>query len=209
MENITDFQDCDIVVECAVQQVVAEVFDSVVKNGTYFIPMSIGAFITIDELYSKFQNLDSKNKNRILLSPGAIGGFDCIETIKPERIQSATLQTRKPNKVFASSDYIEEEGVKLSDTDPVTIFKGNAKEAATHFPRSINVAARLALSTLGPENTIVEIIADPSVSQNIHSIEIESEVGKYKFKFENNPSPSNPKTSWLAALSAIQTINKI
>ena len=209
MKDITDFQDCDIIVECAVQAVVDEIFDSVVESEKYFIPMSIGAFITIDSLYTKFQELNKKSKNRIILSSGAIGGFDCIETIKTERIQSVKLQTRKPNKVFAASDYVEKNNIKLSDTNPVTIFEGNAKQAATHFPRSVNVAARLALSTLGPEDTLVEIISDPAVSQNIHMIEIESEVGKYKFQFENNPSPTNPKTSWLAALSAINAINKI
>ena len=47
----------------------------------------------------------------------------------------------------------------------------------------------------------LRIVVDPKVSQNKHMIEIELEVGKYKFLFENNPSPSNPKTSWLATLS--------
>jgi len=40
-------------------------------------------------------------------------------------------------------------------------------------------------------------------------IQIESTVGTYSFRFENNPSPTNPKTSWLAALSAIYTLKKI
>ena len=209
MKDITDFQDCDVLVECAIQQAVSEVFDAVVKSKKYFIPMSIGAFITIDNLYSKFQNLDKISKNRIFLSSGAIGGFDCIESIKVDKIVSATLQTRKPNKVFENSNYVAQHKIKLSKTNPVKVFKGNAKQAATYFPKSVNVAARLALSTLGPEGTFVEIIADPTISQNIHTIEIESEVGKYKFSFENNPSPVNPKTSWLAALSVINTINKI
>ncbi|MHA1199362.1 MAG: aspartate dehydrogenase domain-containing protein [Candidatus Heimdallarchaeaceae archaeon] len=209
MENQTDFDDCDVVIECAIQEVVAQIFDSIVKEEKYFVPMSIGAFITIDPLYSKYQTLDKIMKKRILLSSGAIGGFDCIETIKSERIKSAKLKTRKPNIVFRNSSYIEENEIKLNDDTSTTIFTGNAKQAATHFPKSVNVAARLALSTLGPENTMVEIIADPTVSQNIHTIEIESDVGKYTFNFENNPSQTNPKTSWLAALSAINTVNKI
>lgn len=209
MKNITDFNDCDIVVECAVQEVVAEIFDSIVENEKYFIPMSIGAFITIDSLYLKYLELDSLKKARILLSSGAIGGFDCIENIKSERIKSSKLQTIKPNKVFRSYKYLKENKIKLSETSPVTIFVGNAKKAATYFPESVNVAARLALSTLGPENTKVEIIADPAASKNIHIIEIESEVGNYRFQFENNPSPTNPKTSWLAALAAINTIKQV
>lgn len=209
MENLTDFHDCDIIVECAVQSVVNEIFDEIVKKEKYFIPMSIGAFITIDTLYSRYQSLDKARKSKIVLPSGAIGGFDCIETMKIERIKSAKLQTRKPNRVFENSSFVSENKIELNKSNPVTIFEGNAKQAASYFPRSINVAARLALSTLGPEGTSVEIIADPNISQNIHAIEIESEVGNYSFKFENNPSPTNPKTSWLAALSAVYSLNKI
>ena len=145
----------------------------------------------------------------MILVSGAIGGFDCIETIKPEGIISAKLQTQKPNRVFKGSSYLEENEIELDDNRPTVIFSGTAKEAAKHFPKSLNVGARLALSTLGSEGTLVEIIADPSISQNIHKIEIESNAGKYEFSFENNPSPTNPKTSWLAALSAIYAINQI
>ncbi len=209
MQHVTDFQDCDIVVECAVQQVVAEVFDEIIKSGKHFVPMSIGAFISLPGLFSKYQKLAEIKKKNIMLPSGAIGGFDCVETIKLVGIKSAKLQTRKPNRAFRNNSYIESNNIKLNEHSPVVIFKGNAKLAATYFPRSINVAARLALSTLGPEKTLVEIIADPSISKNIHAIEIESEVGKYTFLFENNPSPTNPKTSWLAALSAIYAIRSI
>ncbi len=209
MQHLTDFQDCDIVVECAVQQVVADVFDEIVKRGKYFVPMSIGAFISLPNLFSKYQKLAEIKKKNIILPSGAIGGFDCVETIKLIGITSAKLQTRKPNRVFRNNKYIKSNNIKLNENSSVIIFKGNAKLATTYFPRSINVAARLALSTLGPEKTSVEMIADPSISKNIHTIEIESEVGKYTFIFENNPSPTNPKTSWLAALSSIYTIKTI
>lgn len=209
MQHLTDFQDCEIVVECAVQKVVEEVFDEIIKGDKYFIPMSIGAFISNPGLFSKYQNLSDTKKRKIVLPSGAIGGFDCIETIRLEGLKSVKLKTRKPNRAFRNNEYIELNKIQLSENSPTIIFKGNAKLATTYFPRSVNVAARLALSTLGPEKTSVEIISDPSVSRNIHTIEIVSEVGQYKFIFENNPSPTNPKTSWLAALSSIYSIKKI
>ncbi len=209
MSSITDFHDCSIIIECAIQEVVTQIFDVIVKSEKYFIPMSIGAFITFPDLYSKYQNLNEKQRSKILLPSGAIGGFDCIDTIKLVGIKNARIQTRKPNRSFRNNKFIESNNIKLSENSSVVLFEGNAKLATTYFPRSINVAARLALSTLGPEKTSVEIIADPSISRNIHTIEIESEVGKYNFIFENNPSPANPKTSWLAALSAIYTIKGI
>ena len=65
MTSITDFDDCDIVIEAAVQDVVISIFDEVVKKEKYFIPMSVGAFITNDELYEKFKNLPRREKKKI------------------------------------------------------------------------------------------------------------------------------------------------
>ena len=209
MTSITDFNDCDVVIEAAVQDVVINVFDEVVKKEKYFIPMSVGAFITNNELYSKFNDLSQNKKKRILLPSGAIGGFDAIKAINSIGIESSKLVTNKPLKVFANHTYVREQEIKLSNSESTLVFQGNAKGAASVFPRSINVGARLALATLGPEKTMVEVYANPNIEKNIHEIEIVSEVGNYKFSFQNNPAPTNPKTSWLAALSAIELLENL
>ncbi|MHA1115382.1 MAG: aspartate dehydrogenase domain-containing protein [Candidatus Heimdallarchaeaceae archaeon] len=209
MKNLTDFSDCDVVIECAVQSVVEEIFDKVLEDNMYFIPMSIGAFVTNESLYLKYQNLDEEKKKLILLPSGAIGGFDSIDAISLEGLNSVMLETRKPYHVFEKSAYVIKNGIKLDKNKETIIFEGNAKEAAKEFPRSINVAARLSLATLGREKTRVRILSDPLINQNIHRVFIESNVGSYEFTFKNKPSPSNPKTSWLAALSLISFLKKI
>ncbi|UJG40911.1 MAG: DUF108 domain-containing protein [Candidatus Heimdallarchaeum aukensis] len=209
MKNLTDFSDCDVVIECAVQSVVEEIFDKVLEDNIYFIPMSIGAFVTNESLYLKYQNLDEEKKKLILLPSGAIGGFDSIDAIALEGLNSVLLETRKPYHVFEKSAYAIKNGIKLDKNKETIIFEGNAKEAAKEFPRSINVAARLSLATLGREKTRVRILSDPLINQNIHRVFIESNVGLYEFTFKNKPSPSNPKTSWLAALSLISFLKKI
>jgi len=209
MKNLTDFSDCDVVIECAVQSVVEEIFDKVLEKNIYFIPMSIGAFVTNESLYMKYQNLDDEKKKLILLPSGAIGGFDSIDAIALEGLNSVMLETRKPYHVFEKSAYVIKNSIKLDKNKETVIFEGNAKEAAKEFPRSINVAARLSLATLGREKTRVRILSDPLINQNIHRFFIESKVGSYEFSFKNKPSPSNPKTSWLAALSLISFLKKI
>lgn len=209
MSSTTDFDDCDIIVESATQQVVETVFDKMIQSGKIFIPLSVGAFISYDNLYSKYTQLDESQKKLIKLPSGAIGGFDCIEALNLVGIQKAELTTRKPLKVFENHKYVKDRDLKLSESEKTLIFKGNAKKAAQIFPRSINVAARLALSTLGPKKTAVSIYSEPSINKNIHEIEISSDVGEYKFSFQNNPSPINPRTSWLAALSILEALGKI
>jgi aspartate dehydrogenase len=209
MASITDFDDCDLVIEAATQQVVKEIFVKIVKTEKIFIPMSIGAFITDDKIYSDYITLEKSKQQLIKFPSGAIGGFDAINSIKQIGIISAKLTTTKPPVVFREQKYIEENKIVLSDNEKTQVFNGNAKEAAKAFPRSINVGARLALATLGPEETIVEVYSDPLTKRNTHEIEIYSEVGVYRFSFQNNPSPTNPKTSWLAALSILEILEKI
>ncbi len=209
MTSTIDFDDCDIVIEAATQQVVKEIFSKIVKTEKVFIPMSIGAFITDDKIYSDYMALEKSKQHLIKFPSGAIGGFDAINSIKQIGIISAKLTTTKPPVVFREQRYIKENNITLSDNEKTQVFKGNAKEAAKAFSRSINVGARLALATLGPEETIVEVYSDPFTKKNTHEIEIHSEVGLYKFSFQNNPSPTNPKTSWLAALSILEILEKI
>jgi aspartate dehydrogenase len=86
------------------------------------------------------------------------------------------------------------------------VFEGNAVEAVRRFPFNINVAATLSLAGLGPERTMVRIIADPDAKGNTHEIYARGKSGVLRFTMENVPHPDNPRTSHLAALSAIETL---
>jgi aspartate dehydrogenase len=55
----------------------------------------------------------------------------------------------------------------------------------------------------------VRVVADPTIARNVHEITVEGEFGKFFTRVENLPSPENPKTSYLAALSAVSTLRKI
>ena len=62
----------------------------------------------------------------------------------------------------------------------------------------------------GPEAKIlVRVIATPGGTENVHEISAQGEFGKLRVVIENVPSASNPRTSALAALSALATIDGI
>ena len=44
---------------------------------------------------------------------------------------------------------------------------------------------------------------------NVHEIEVEGDFGRLLTRTENVPSPDNPKTSFLAALSAVATLRQV
>ncbi|UJF27612.1 aspartate dehydrogenase domain-containing protein [Planococcus sp. 107-1] len=86
------------------------------------------------------------------------------------------------------------------------IFEGSAFEAVEKFPKNINVALVLAIAGIGVDKTRVRIIVDPDIERNTHTIEAEGTFGRMKLQVENNPMPSNPKTSLLAALSILSVL---
>ena len=100
--------------------------------------------------------------------------------------------------------------IKLNNIKKDTIlFFGNARRAIKLFPRNINVAATLSIAGIGQVRTQVKIIASPKVKKNIHQINIDSDAGRISTRVENLVHPQNPKTSFLAVLSAIATLRGI
>jgi aspartate dehydrogenase len=93
--------------------------------------------------------------------------------------------------------------------EPTVIFTGSAAEAVPAFPANVNVAAALSLAGIGPERTQVRVVADPTSDKNIHEIEMEGDFGRMVVRMENVPSPENPKTSYMASLSAIALLRRL
>ena len=86
------------------------------------------------------------------------------------------------------------------------IFEGSAKNAIDLFPKNLNVAVTLSLYGIGTEKTNVELVVDPEIKTNKHTIYLEGDFGEMNFDFSLNQSPTNPKTSSLASLSIIKSL---
>jgi len=118
------------------------------------------------------------------------------------------LTTRKPPEALAYSEYFKEKGVDLKKIrEPTLVYEGPVEDALKRFPRSVNVAAALALYS--KSGVLVRIMADPTKKNIVYEIDVESKVSDLKIIVENVPHPDNPRTSYLAALSCIQKLRKI
>ena len=62
---------------------------------------------------------------------------------------------------------------------------------------------------MGPTKTQVIIIADPNAKTNRHEIIAVGSFGEIEISVNNVLSPSNPKTSYLAVLSAIECLRSV
>lgn len=141
---------------------------------------------------------------------GAIAGIDALKAASLGKIKTVTLRTTKPVGAFYGVPYITEKNIRLkSIRTERLIFRGSAHQAAKAFPQNINVAATLSLAGVGPEKTRVEIIASKKAKKNIHCIEVISQAGTIRCQTENVAHPGNPKTSYLAVLSAIAMLRQL
>lgn len=199
----------DIVVECASQEAVRELGLSVLEEGKDLMVMSVGALME-QELLCQFILAARKNNCRIYIPSGAIAGIDGLKSASMACIDKVILSTVKNPGGLSGAPFIIENNIDPGSFNKKTlIFEGNAREAVRAFPANVNVAASLSLAGIGAEKTLVKIFVDPGASRNIHEITVIGDFGTFTSRIENIPSPDNPRTSLLAALSAIATLKKI
>lgn len=194
----------DLVVECASHAAVDAHAVPVLEAGFDLLVVSIGA-LSDNRLREKLFGAAARTKGRLFLAAGAIAGIDGLNAAKYGGLSRVTLRSRKPPLSWGGAPGVE--GIDLKSIGKATaIFSGSAGEAARLFPKNANVAATVALAGLGFERTEVELIADPEAPGNVHELEAQGAFGRFKIALENVPSPDNPKTSALTAMSIIRLI---
>ena len=199
-------EGADIVVECAPAAVLRDIAEPALSQGRTLIVLSCGALLDNLDLVE----LARRQGGRIIVPTGALLGLDAVAAAAEDGIASVKMITRKPLEGLSGAPYLVANNIDITGlATPKCIFSGTAREAARGFPANVNVAAALALSGIGPERTIVEIWADPTVTRNIHRIEVEAEAARLSMQVENVPSPENPRTGRLTALSVIATLKKL
>ncbi len=193
----------DIVVEAASQEAVREYGPQVLKSGADLVVLSVGALLE-ERVINSLLKAAEEGGSHIYVPTGAIGGLDAVRAARLAGIESVTLRTRKPPKALAG----KVKDPRLENLkEPLTLFKGPASEAVRKFPLNVNVAAALTLAA-GKE-ALVEVIADPGVDRNTHEIEVVSRASRIVVRVENLPSPTNPRTSYLAPLSTIELLRRL
>ena len=198
----------DLVVEAASQKAVPAIAIAALEKGKSLMIMSVGALVD-QELYRKLKNLAKEHDSRVYIPSGAISGLDGLKSASIGTIRKVTLTTTKNPKGLEGAPYILEKKIDLGAlTEATVIFEGTAAEAVKAFPANVNVAATICLAAREGE-VRVKIIADPNIQVNRHEIVVEGDFGQIYTKVENVPFPRNPKTSYLAALSAIATLRSI
>jgi len=194
----------DLIVECAGHSAVKAYAAPTLAKGLDFVIVSTGS-LADEALWNDVQAAAVKSKGRVKLVAGALPGVDALSSAKLHGLTKVTLRSAKPPKAWKGTPAEQSHNLDAI-TSRTVIFSGNARQAALTFPKNANVAATAALAGMGFEKTTVELVADPDVTQNVHHLEAEGAFGALDMKIYANPSPDNPKTSHMAALSIMRLL---
>lgn len=186
---------CDAVVEAAAASAVPGILAAARSSHAlsnkpgHLLVMSVGGLL----------GLDLTQPGPVVHVPaGAIGGLEAIQALAIAGLEEVHLTTRKPPA-----------GLGMELSEPQVLFEGPASEVVAKFPKNVNVAMALSLAGMGAEHTKVTLVADPGVNRNTHHIIARGPAGEIEFISRNEAFPENPRTSYLASLSAIALLKRL
>ena len=198
-------KDSDFVIEAVNAETTRDIIHSALKLRKHVLAMSVGKLLNAQDLFT----LAQRQRCFLLIPSGAIAGLDAMKAAGLQNITRITLTTRKPPLSFAHLRYFQEKGFDVNRIKrETTIFEGDVATAVKIFPQNINVAATIALASSAMERIVVRIITAPSYKSNSHEIEVLGDFGRMVTCTDNVVCPDNPKTSYIAVLSAIQTLKQ-
>lgn len=195
----------DLAVECAPPAVFEQICRPMIERGKRVMVLSAGALLPRPDLI----DLARARGGQIIVPTGALLGLDAVTAAAEGEIYSVRMSTRKPPRGLVGAPYLVANRISIDGLNaPKRIFAGSARDAAAGFPENVNVVAALALAGIGPDRTAIEIWADPALTRNCHTIEVDADSARFSFSIENIPS-ENPKTGRITALSVIAALRKL
>jgi aspartate dehydrogenase len=197
--------DATLVLECAGHGALLAHVLPALRRGVACAVLSVGA-LSEPGLPEQLEEAATAGGTQLHLLAGAIGGIDAIAAARHAGIDEVIYTGRKPPAGWRGSPA---EQVTNLDTiqAPTVILQASAREAARLYPKNANVAATLSLAGIGLDRTQVRLIADPTVSDNIHEYEVRGAFGEMRVTMRGKPLAENPKTSTLTVLSALRFLH--
>lgn len=204
-ENL--LSNVDFVIEATSAAAAFGIARETLSAGKDIMVMSSGGILAG---FQELSNLAVQKGARLFIPSGAICGIDAIKAQSLGKINSITLTSKKPPRAFKGITYILKKRINLDQISQETVlYEGEARGAIKFFPQNINVASTLTLAASGKQKVTVKIVASPNLEKNVHEVEVISDSGRIFTRCENIIHPDNPKTSYLAVLSAIMCLKQI
>lgn len=200
------FRGCgaQLIIESAGHQAVSENVIDLLRDGYETIVTSVGS-LGDASLCQCLIEAAREGNTRLVVPSGAIGALDIVAALKYSGIESVCYRSRKPPATWRDTP-----AERVLDLDSVTsataFYDGSARAAVLDYPRNANVAAALSLAGIGFERTQVTLIADPTVTGNVHEFDLVANAGSVSVRIEGKASIHNPKTSLPTVYSLVREV---
>lgn len=196
----------DMLIEAASQAAARENVPEALESGMDAMVLSVGAFVDEkfqNRCYSALKELDVN----LLIPSGAIAGIDALRAAGRASLDVVRLITTKPPGGLRGAKFLVDEKIDVDRLKERTIlYSGPASKAVQLFPANVNVAATVSLAGIGFERTQMQVVCDPDTDVNSHQLYVKGSFGEMESVTRNRPSPDNPRTSYLASLSAVSAL---
>lgn len=189
----------ELVVECAGHEAVNQYGAKILDAGIDLLIVSSGALADaglLNELSTTARHTGSK----LLIAPGAIGGLDWLSAAAIAGLEKVVYKSRKPPTAWDGT-----EAPKMVEKAEV-FYRSSVRDAAHRFPKNVNAAVTVALAGIGLDDTHLELISDPNITENVHEVYAEGTAGTLELRLRNAAEPGNPKTSLISGFSLAQCI---
>ena len=197
------------VLEAASHEAVRQHLVALLEAGVSVVVLSAGA-LADDRLREAAERAAHASGAMLYVPSGGIGGLDALKAACVAGVDAASIRVAKPPAAWKNIPYVDAMGLDLDRLAQAhTLFEGPAREGVPHFPQNVNIAAVLAMAGIGFDRTRLEVVADPALTRNTHTIRISGKTGVITVILENVPSPHNPKTAWLACYSALAALRSL
>jgi aspartate dehydrogenase len=147
-------------------------------------------------LKQRLEILAGSLARKIHIPSGALFGIDNLKIGRVSALDTLILRTTKSPASLGRR--VEQKTL---------VFSGSAEDCIRLYPRNINVAVTLGLAAERPVK--VELWVDPDITRNTHELIVRGDFGDASIVIQNVPSPDNPATSYLAALSILSLLDDL
>jgi aspartate dehydrogenase len=197
------------VLEAASHEAVREHLVGTLEAGVGVVVLSAGA-LADDQLRAAAEQAARRTGAPLYVPSGGIGGLDALKAACIAGVDTVSIRVAKPPAAWKNIPYVERLGLDLDALRvPRVLYDGSAREGVPHFPQNVNIAAVLSLAGIGFDRTRLEVVADPALARNTHTIHVAGKSGTFSVVLENVPAPENPKTAWLACYSALAALQSL
>lgn len=186
----------DFTAEAASVKAVRDYSETVLNGGSNLVVLSIGAFADAD-FYEHIKNTAARNKRRVFIASGAVGGFDFLRAAALMSPVTASIGAKKAPASLKNTPLFADELMDI--TTPRQVFSGTTREAIALLPTKVNVAIATALASAGPENTAMNINVVPGFQGDEYEIKVKGGEVHAEFNIYS-------RTSAIAAWSVVEIL---